>query len=453
MSKRFVSIWFRFLTTDWFTRRNLALGKKPFVLAAPDHGRMVITAANHLAQAENVSPGMVVADARALIPALEVRDDKPGLPEKLLKGIAEWCTRYTPVAAIDAPEGIILDASGCAHLWGGEKNYIADIIMRLEKLGYHTRAAMADTIGAAWAMARYGKNGSLLANGEQATALLSLPPSALRIDMEAVERLYKLGLREIKHFISMPRSALRRRFGPQLLKRIDQALGKEEETITPVLPVEPYQERLPCHEPIVTAAGIDIALQRLLAKLCTRLMEEQKGLRMAVLKGYRVDGRIEQITVSTNHPTHHEEHLLKLFSLKFPSFEPASGIEVFILEAQKVEEQIPVQEKLWSATRGLNDNGLSEMLDRLVCRFGEGHIDRYLPAEHYWPERSVKQASSLDEKMESNWNADRPRPLHLLAKPAPIQVTAPVPDYPPMLFRYKGVLHTIAKADGPEGIE
>ncbi len=453
MSGRYVSIWFRFLTTDWFTRRNPALGKKPFVLAAPNHGRMMITAANAWAMAQQVEAGMVVADARALIPELEVLDDRPGLSLKLLKGIAEWCTRYTPVAGIDPPDGITLDASGCPHLWGGEKNYINDIITRLQNFGYHTNAAMADTIGAAWAIARYGKNESIIPAGAQGAALMCLPPAALRIEMETVERLHKLGLREIKNFIAMPRSALRRRFGPQFLQRIDQALGNEEETIIPVLPVEAYQERLPCLEPIVTATGIEIALERLLDKLCNRLMQEQKGLRTALLKGYRVDGKIEKISVSTNHPTHNKEHLSKLFGLQFSSFEPAPGIEVFILEAQKVEEQIPVQEKLWSATQGLHDHGLSEMLDRLVCRFGEGHIHRYLPDEHYWPERSVKQASSLSEQNLSPWKADRPRPLQLLPKPEPIQVTAPVPDYPPMLFHYKGVLHKITKADGPERIE
>jgi protein ImuB len=453
MSKRFVSIWFRFLTTDWFTRRDPALAKKPFVLAAPDHGRMVITAVNALALSQNVDIDMVVADARALIPGLEVLDDKPGLTLKLLKGIAEWCTRYTPVAGIDAPDGIILDASGCPHLWGGEKNYIHDIITRLQNLGYHTQAAMADTIGTAWAMARYGKNASIIPAGAHGAVLLSLPPAALRIERETVERLYKLGLREIKDFIAMPRSALRRRFGQQFLERIDQALGNKEEIILPVLPVEAYQERLPCLEPIVTPTGIEIALERLLDKLCNRLIQEQKGLRIAVLKGYRVDGKIECISVSTNHPTHNKEHLSKLFALKFSSFEPALGIEVFILEAQKVEEQIALQEKLWSATQGLNDSSLSEMLDRLVCRFGEGHIHRYLPDEHYWPERSVKPASSLTEKKQSEWKVDRPRPLQLLPRPEPIQVTAPVPDYPPMLFHYKGILHKITKADGPERIE
>ena len=145
----------------------------------------------------------------------------------------------------------------------------------------------------------------------------------------------------------MPRSALRRRFGSALLQRLDQALGHEEEMIIPVQPIEPYQERLPCLEPIVTATGIEIALQRLLDTLCHRLQQEEKGLRSASFKGYRVDGKIEEIDIGTNRPSYNSKHLFKLFEIKIETIEPALGIELFILEAPKVEDLSPVQEKLW----------------------------------------------------------------------------------------------------------
>ena len=132
MQKRFATIWFPHLTTDWFIRRQPRLKEIPFVLAAPDHGRMVVTAANVPAQTQGIHKGMVVADARAIILSLEVLDDKPELPGKLLTGIAEWCIRYTPVVAIDPPDGLILDVTGCTHLWGSEKQYLTDIIKRIK---------------------------------------------------------------------------------------------------------------------------------------------------------------------------------------------------------------------------------------------------------------------------------------------------------------------------------
>ncbi|KAK6020896.1 hypothetical protein OSTOST_13442, partial [Ostertagia ostertagi] len=167
------------LRADWFTLRQPALKTIPFVLASPDHGRMVITGTNALARAEDIHTGMVVADARAIFPSLQVIDDKPGLSETLLTRIAEWFIQYTPSVTVDLPEGIIADASGCAHLWGGEENYLQAIENRLYHLGYHTRAAMADTIGAAWAMSRYGStivlSSSCLINGRD--DLTTTPPS------------------------------------------------------------------------------------------------------------------------------------------------------------------------------------------------------------------------------------------------------------------------------------
>jgi protein ImuB len=453
MQKRFVTIWFRHLLTDWFTRRQPALASRPFVLAAPDHGRMVVTAANVLAQTHGINTGMAVADARAIIPFLEVLNDQPELATKLLKGLAEWCIRYTPAVAIDLPDGLILDVSGCAHLWGGEKQYLAAIHTRFTEFGYDVKLAMADTIGTAWAMTRFGHNLSIIESAQQSTALLSLPAAALRLEVTTAERLEKLGLRQISQFINMPPSALRRRFGQQLLLRLDQAMGIEEEAMQPVQPIEPYQERLPCLEPIITATGIEIALQRLLDVLCLRLQQEEKGLRMAIFKGYRADGKIEKIEIGTNRPTNNTTHIFKLFEFKIAGIEPAEGIEIFVLEALKVEELSPVQETLWNNNGGLNDAGLAELLDRIAGKMGAHHIHRYVPDEHYWPERSYKLAATLDEKLTTTWKLDRPRPLNLLTKPVPIEVTAPIPDYPPMMFRYKGILHKIIKADGPERIE
>jgi protein ImuB len=453
MAKRFLSIWFRYLKTDWMTRRRKELANKPFVLAGPDHGRMMIRAVNPIANQQGIEVGMVVADARVIIPSLEVMDDIPALAEKIVKNLGEWCIRFTPVVAVDMPSGLILDISGCAHLWGGEEKYINTIINRLSDFGYFVKAAIADTIGAAWALAHFGKSPSIVAPAQQAGALFELPTAALRVDPAAAEKLTKLGLKKIGSFIHMPGSALRRRFGADFVKRIDQALGAQEELIEPLIPLVPFQERLPCIEPIVTAKGIEIALERLLEELCARLIKEGKGIRLAVLTCYRVDGRTQKIEIATSKASINTRHLYKLFELQIASIEPALGIELFVLDATKVEDTYAVQEKLWGKVDGLNNQKLAELIDRLTGKMGAGYIRRFLPAEHYWPERSFTPTLSLQEKLLSAWKLDRPRPLYLLQRPAIIEVTAPIPDYPPMLFRYKGKIHKIVKADGPERIE
>lgn len=453
MPKRYVTIWFRHLKTDWLTRHQPELTNTHFVVALPDHGRMIVTAANTIAEQEGIHNGIVVADARAIFPGLKVFNDKPGLAEKLLKAFANYCIRYTPSIAIDPPDGLILDVTGCAHLWGGDHLYTTTIINRFKSFGYDVKAGMADTIGAAWAITRFSEAGIVIPPAQQYFALFFLSPAALRLEQETLELFYKLGLRQIQSFIGMPRSVLKRRFGNHLIKRLDQALGYEEEVILPVQEAKPYHERLPCPELILTLAGIEIALQRLLDAICSRLQQEQKGIRQASFKCYRIDGKILQIDIGTNRASHNSRHLFKLFELKLETIEPALGIELFILDASKVEELLPMQEKLWAGNCGLHHVKFSELVDRVANKIGMDTIQRYLPDEHYWPERSIRLAESLNEPINLPWKTDRPRPIQLLPTPERIDVTAPIPDYPPMLFRYKGKLHKIKKADGPERIE
>ena len=247
---------------------------------------------------------------------------------------------------------------------------------------------------------------------------------------------------------------MRRRFGEGFLLRFDQALGNEDEPLKYIQPVEPYIERLPCLEHIRTATGIEIAIKTLLEQLCRRLQDEGKGARALILKGYRVDGRIIAANIGTNGPSHHVGHLFKLFELKISSLEPDLGIELFTLEAQKVEDVEPGQEILWSPEGcGLDDVSLAELLDRITNKTGAGNIRRYLPQERYWPEQSIKPARSLKDKPATTWRTGRPRPSLLLPRPEPIEVTALIPDYPPMVFIYKNKIHQVKKADGPERIE
>ncbi|TDE18084.1 Y-family DNA polymerase [Dyadobacter psychrotolerans] len=451
--KRYVSIWFRHLITDRWVIRHPDLKDTAFVLAAPKAGRMVITAASADAEKQGILSGMVVADARAVEPNLQVFEDKPGLAARLLSALAEWCLRYTPIVAVDCDSGLILDITGCAHLWGSERAYMKDITARLRGSGYDVRAAVADTIGAAWAVCHYGRITPLIEPCKQSQAIAPLPPAALRLDAGILERMNKLGFYQIGSFISMPRSILRRRFGQQLLSRLDQALGQLTENILPVCPVEPYQERLPCLEPIRTAPAIEMALSKLLEVLCSRLLKESKGIRKVLFKAFRMDGGVQQIEIGTNSASCNQQHLFRLFQLKVSSLRPDLGFELFILEAPVVEDVEQTQETLWNIS-GSNDQAeIAELLDRLTGRGGMDIVHRYLPDEHYWPERSIKTATSLLDKPQTKWRTDRPRPVSLLPQPELIQVSAPVPDYPPMLFRYKGQVHKIKKADGPERIE
>jgi protein ImuB len=454
MSKRFISLWFRHLTTDWLTLRRPELKELPFIFAAPVRNRAVVTAANPLAEAQGVTAGMPVADAKAIVTDLQIIDDIPGQAAKLLNALGEWCIRYSPLIAADLPDGLILDVTGCTHLWGSERDYLKEIVTRLRSKGYDVRGAMADTVGTAWAVARFGRISPIIKPGQQMDALLTLPPAALRLEPLVLERLQKLGFYKINSFLAIGRSVLRRRFGEGFLLRLNQALGNEDEPLQFLQPIEPYSERLPCLEAIRTATGIEIAIQTLLKNLCRRLQSEGMGVRTAILKCYRVDGHMVTADIGTNRASHDSHHLFKLFELKIPTIEPALGIELFTLDAPKVEEVEPEQEVLWLPEGcGLADTHLAELLDRLANKIGADRIHRYLPQEHYWPERSVKPTISLKERPATAWRTDRPRPSLLLPRPERIEVTSLIPDYPPMLFIYQNKTHKIKKADGPERIE
>jgi protein ImuB len=452
MSKRIAVIWFPYLLTNRMLRKQPELKDVPFVLVTNEKGRRIVKAVSHSAKQKGIHVNMVLADCRALVPDLNVFDYDHTKPAKLLTALAEWCIRYSPFISIDLPDVLILDASGCTHLWGGEENYLNDIQKKFNAFDYNIKTAMADNIGTAWAVCRFGKNGSIVPSGKEAEVLSTLPPAALRLEPAVLERLDKLGLKTIGSFITMPSTALRRRFGQNLLQRLAQALGEEMEITDPVLPVSPYQERLPSMEPICTAEGIEIAIKTLLQMLCERLQNESKGLRKCELRCYRVDGVVEKIEIGTSKPSRNTLHLFKLFENKISQIEPDLGIELFVMNAPIVEELQSSQDALWTVS-GKDEAVIAELLDRLAGKTGVQAIHRYLPAEHYWPERSFKEAVSLTEKPVTAWRTDLPRPLHILPVPELIEVSVPIPDYPPMLFKYKGQLHTVKKADGPERIE
>ncbi|SFA54293.1 protein ImuB [Pedobacter suwonensis] len=453
MQKRYMSIWFSTLLTDWIRIKRPALKDLPLVFSDKAGNRMVITAASKEAASLGIHLGMPLADARAIVPDLEVIENQCHKSKKLLTALGRWCIRYTPLVALEEDQGLILDISGCAHLWGGEKAYLREIVNRLRGIGYQVRASISDTMGTAWAVSRYGRVSPIIKSGEELNALLPLPPMALRISPIASQKLIKLGLKTIGSFISMPRSVLRRRIGEDSMERIEQVLGQKEDFFLPITVPEVYSERLASMEPIRTRKGIEIAIEKLLFQLCTKLQSDGMGLRSALLQSYRIDGQVIKTQIGTNSPSVNTSHLFKLFSLQIDKIEPKMGIELFTMDAVRFDRLDPGQESLWMTEKSMSNQKVIELLDRLAGKLGAQVIQRYLPQPHHWPERSIKKVDSITEPLSLPWRTDRLRPVQLLKVPEPVQVTAPIPDYPPMLFRYQGVTHQVKKADGPERIE
>jgi protein ImuB len=452
MPKRFVSIWFRYLLTDREAIRKHSLRDIPVAFTEPDRGRMLVTFMNAQAEQCGLKPGMAAADARIIAPGIQLMDSKPGRNVKFLKGLAEWCLRYTPLVMVDPPDGLLLDVTGCTHLKGGETEFLKDMVGRLRALGYTVRPGMADTIGCAWAVARCAETGLIVPPGGQRKALMELPPASLRLSIEILIKLNNLGFYQIESIIHWPKSSLKRRFGPNMVLRLYQALGKEAEFLLPLKEPLPYSERVALLEPITTRPAIEQAVHTVIDLLCKRLYGEGLGLRSAVLTYYRIDGKSYQLTIGTNHPSQRTDHIFKLFELQLDQVAPGLGIELFTLDAPKTEPASDKQSLLWNGKPSADSEQVAELLDNIAARVGTTNIHRYLPQEHHWPERAAANTTDLTETPESEWSEDTIRPVQLLDPPEAIEAMALTPDYAPKQFVYRNQRHIIVSADGPERI-
>lgn len=454
MPKQYVVIWFPYLIVNWLQVRNSNWLTSPIVLYATIKSRMLVTHYNALAQQKGITLGMPLADARAIAPSLLVLPEPAENAEHILPNIAQWFIRYSPEIAVCMPDKIIVNASGCCHLWGGEQAYVQHIQNRLTTLGYTIRLALASTIGMAWAQCVYGTNAKVIPAGAEKQALASLPPQALRIPTNIVSKLYNLGIHTVQALHILPPYTVQRRFGAAVMQQLYYALGTLPEPFIPVQPTQTYKEYLYCLEPIVNAAGITIAFTNLIEKLCTVLLQKGLGIRTCVCQCFRIDGNIQTLQIECSKATVHQVHIFKLFELHISSIEPALGIELFTLHATQVETCLAVQDDFFhSQIQSIESEQVAQLLDTIANKIGKQAISIYEPAQHYWPERSIQATTKLTTQTATPWPNLQNRPMLLLPKPEPVLVTAPVPDYPPMNFKHQGVLHKIVKADGPERIE
>lgn len=450
-----------------------------------EQGGLRVAAVNPAAQAAGLGPGLPLSDARALQPDLKVTPAEPAKDIRALAALADWCGRYTPWTAPeaggDAGEsggGVWLDISGCAHLFGGEADLLEDLIGRMHGLGYAARAAAADTPGAAWAVARFGMPGGqetvIVPPGGARKALADLPVAALRLSPKVVEGLTRLGLRRAGDLYDLPRGPLVTRFGESLIRRVDQALGRAGEPISPRALPPAYRARLSFAEPVGRTEDVEAAARQLLATLCRDLERDGRGARRLELLCYRVDGETLPITIGTSRPVRDADHLWRLFREHFGSIDAGFGIDVMVLGARVTEALAAEQAGLANhAGRGRRaaagqiapDEGpearMSPLVDQLANRLGAANVVRLAAHESHLPERAVYAVPVLKAGRGGRrrtwgsgpvWFVNRPRPVSLFHPPQPVEAMAPVPDDPPVMFRWRRVVHRVARADGPERI-
>jgi protein ImuB len=465
-SQRLLCLWLRRLSTDRVVRRRLATSPEvsltaPLAVSGKRGNAELLIAIDDVAEQRGLHIGIALAQARAMHPALDVVPEDVDSDATLLENVADWCLRYTPLVACDTPDGLLLDITGCTHLYGGEQKLVADLASRIERAGFAYRIAIAGTIGAAWAAAHHGTPASY-ASGDERKILCPLPLAALRLAPSTVASLARVGLKRIGDIIDLPRSPLTARFGNELLRQLDRALDREHEPLTPRLPVASYVAEQRFHEPIGREEDVLGIVEKLTARLAFALERRGDGARRIELTLFRTDGEVRRLAAGTSRPLRDPPAIRALFAERLAALadalDPGFGFDMARLSVMVAEPCPPEQIGIGNAEDRAE---MDRLVDRLSARLGAQRVRRLIAQDSHIPEIAAATVPA-QIAAEDGWTAFRrhraevelaPRPLRLLARPEPIEAMAEVPDGPPLRFRWRRALHEVIAAEGPERIE
>jgi protein ImuB len=499
--RRIVSVWLPAWPIERLRRhrgREQVPADRPLALVASGANGLEIAAVNEAARALRVRTGAGLADTRAALPALitlpaDACADRAGLAR-----LVRWCGRYGPARHLDGEDGLWIDITGVAHLFvrpaagdahasareegrksgdASERALLDDLVGRLSRFGLTVRAGLADTLGSAHATARFATTSAspfvIVPPGDTQRALAALPVAALRLDADAIRLLERLGLRTIEQLYGLPRAALERRFrnlrskgaktsavAATVLRRLDQALGHHAEPRAPLFEAPDFAARLPFPDPLVTATGIEAALDWLCRDLAGTLAQAGVGGRRFRLTLYRTDGSTGEVTIGTSAPCRDDAHMRRLLGEKITDFDAGFGIDLMTLGASGVERLDAHQQGLdGGADRARTAAG--RLIDRLSGRLGSGRVLRLRSYASHIPEVAQQRVPALGhgstmtpeaQMQQPSFDGFRHRPSFLLDPPEPIAVLAAVPEGAPMLITWRRVRRRIARAEGPERI-
>ena len=467
--QRILALVFPHLPTDRIARRLWGMSWRlkerpehpPILCAGRRENAMRLTALDEVSERLGLKRGQGLAEARAMFPKIDVVDEDEAADRALLEAIADWCDRYTPLVALDGRDGLFLDITGCAHLFGGEHVLLKEVLGRLLHMGFDVRGAISSSPGLSWAACRFGRGG-VIAEGPMGEVLAPLPVNALRIDGATIASLYKLGLKRIGDLLPLPRAPLARRFGKQLLLRLDQALGVNEEAISPRRPVAALSAERKLAEPIQAEDHILQLTGQIASSLKPGLEARGVGGRVFELVLFRIDGRVFRIAAGASRPLRDPCRISALFAERltaiYDDIDAGYGFELLRLN---VLQHDPFRTDQGDFT-GEDDGkiSLADFIDRVSARLGADCLQVAELRQSHMPERAQIFVPAIavqvaPEKTEEVFafapKADRP--LRLFRHPELMEAfAAEVPDGPPQRFRWRRTVHQVIRAEGPERI-
>ncbi|MBY6141376.1 DNA polymerase Y family protein [Leisingera daeponensis] len=504
--RRILSLWFPRLGAERILRAERGGIAGPLAVAEEVSNTQVISALNMAASAEGLQVGQPLRDAHAMCAGLVVRPRSRAAEMAFLAALRRWAGKFSPWVAEAGEDGLTIDLTGCAHLFGSEAALMETAGQDCAEMGLSVRMGLADTLGAAWALARYAgeeaapeRSGDAIDQEARATraraqkrqsvkrrhwirggaapqlqavvpqlgriaepgqaygALAPLPVAALRLDSATVAQLNRLGLRRVGDLLGQPRASLARRFGQGLVLRLDQAIGSAPEPVSPARSPDHFAVRLTLPEPIGLMEDLLAGIDRMLPRLCARLEARGKGARVLRLEAHRCDQEMEMVTLGLARASREPARIRPLLEMKLEQIDAGYGIDMLrleVLQAEAIHARTPAgHAEAGAAARARQEDGaaLEDLIGRLGARLGLEAITRYHPAESHIPEKTFTvQAAAWSEPAAGDWPLPpRPRPL-LLWRPELVHA----PDVPqvPQQFRWRGRDWALAEAEGPERI-
>jgi protein ImuB len=462
-TRRYLAVWFPWLPSDRLRRQARERDAPPedgppVVLAEKIKGALRLAAVDPAAAQAGLTPGLTLADAQARTPTLRVVGHRPDLDDALLARVLEDFGRFTPMIALDPPHGLMLDVTGCAHLFCGEAGLMQTVQTRAKHIGLQSRLALAGTPQVARALARFGPAG-LFELGQDRAAARALPVAALELPEKDEEALRRAGLKRLADLDDRPRAPLAARFGADFPARLARVLGDEDVRITPHRPPAPVVVDRIFFEPISAPEDIERVLSDLLIETMDRL--DQRGLGGCAFEAgfYRVDGEVRRIIVRTGRPTRDAPATLRLYRERMAALshplDPGFGFDQMRMSVPWTQILAPAQQGLERETPV--EEAFSRLIDRLTARLGPDAVLRFEPFASHIPERAARLVPASARPGGEPWpdlDPDDPplRPLQMFDPPQPVETLAEVPDGYPLKFRWRRVLHEVTRAEGPERI-
>lgn len=498
--RRILSLWFPRLGAERLIRRDPALGETPFAVAWDKGNMQVLSSLSCAAAQAGLTEGQPLRDAQAMCPSLVTRLRNTQAEAIFLTRLRRWAGKFSPWVAEEAPSGLVIDLTGCTHLFGGEEALLIQVAQECEDLGLTVQTGIADTPGAAWGLARYAgqpvamtrsgdaidqeawatrsraakrrywekgghaprtrggeaRTGRIAQPGKTRAAISPLPVASLRVDTETVEALTRLGLRRVEDLIGQPRAGLARRFGQALVQRLDQALGAEPEPISPAKPPDSFATRLTFPEPIGLESDIAAGLNRLLPRLQELLQAKGRGARKVRLEWHRSDHTMGWADVGLARPSSNADRIRPLLLMKLGDIDAGFGIDCLRVEAVVTEPIYPHQHQghaeasAKAEVRRSGEARIDDLIGRIGARIGLEAITRQHPADSHIPEKAVTTLAAAWSEPCHDWDPPHlPRPV-LLWRPE--LVTSEDPPGVPTAFRWRRRDFRAVAATGPERI-